>query len=251
MSSPASPTPPPPSYSIQGREVTLPVVVRDASSGAATWVVRSAPARALVPPEFEVAEIAPGRTVMSLAIIDYRDNDLGDYDEVSITLFVRPRGASRGIPYLGTILDFFRSRLGTYIYRLPVNQSFTCEAGRTIWGFPKTVEEIDMEHRDDASRCRLVMDGQLVLDITVPRGGEQAMPEREMVTYTLINGVAHRTRSTMGGSGFGVFGGKKVRLELGSHPIAEDLRRLGLPKKPVMCAWNEHMRARFDAAEKI
>jgi hypothetical protein len=243
--------PPQPSYQIQGREVTMPCIVRDAASGAATYLVRSAPARALVPPEFEVAEVAPGRTVMSLAIIDYRDNDLGDYNEVSITFFVRPRGASKGIPYLGSIVDFLRQKLGTYIYKLPVNQSFTCEAGRTIWGFPKTVEQIDIDYAETSARCRLVMDGQLVLDVTLPRGGEKTMPEREMATYTLINGVAHRTSSTMGGRGFGVHGGGRVALELGGHPIAQDLRRLGLPKKPLMCAWNEHMSARFDAARKV
>jgi hypothetical protein len=210
----------------------------------------TAPAE-LVPPEFEVAEIAPGRTVMSLAVIDYRDNDLGDYNEVSITFFVRPKGAPKGVPYLGTIVDFFRQRLGTYIYKLPVNQAFTCEAGCTIWGFPKTVEQIDIEYADDTARCRLAMDGQPVLDITLPRGGEGTMPERPMVTYTLINGVAHRTASTMGGRGFGAFGGGRARLELGSHPVARDLRSLGLPKKPLMCAWTEHMSARFEAAEKL
>ncbi|MGH0034929.1 MAG: acetoacetate decarboxylase family protein [Myxococcota bacterium] len=247
----SEPRPQPPSYQIQGREVTLPCIVRDAASGAATFVVRSAPARALVPPEFEVVEIAPGRTLLALAIIDYRDNDLGDYDEVSITFFVRPRGAPKGVPYLGTIVDFFRQRLGSYIYKLPVNQSFTCEAGCTIWGFPKTVEKIDFDYTEDEARCRLEMDGQLVLDVTAPRGGDKEMPEREMATFTLINGVAHRTASTMAGRGFGVFGGGRFRLELGGHPIAQDLRALGLPRKPLMCVWTEHMRARFQAAEKL
>ncbi len=240
-----------PSYEIQGRQVQLPVVVRDAATGAATYLVRSAAARAVVPDAFEVAEVWPGRTILSLAAIDYRDNDLGDYDEVSITFFVRPAGESHGVPYLGNLAGFFRQELGTYIWKLPVNQSFTCDAGCTIWGFPKTVEEIDIRHDADRSTCRLAMDGQHVLTLELPRGGERSMPEREMTTYTLINGVPHRTRSTMGGEGFGVAGGGKARLELGGHPIAQTLRTLGLPKKPLMCAWNEHMRGTFLAAEKL
>jgi hypothetical protein len=32
-------------------------------------------------------------------------------------------------------VDLARGRLGAYIHRLPVSQSFTCEAGRAIWGF--------------------------------------------------------------------------------------------------------------------
>ena len=78
---------------IQGQEVTYPVCVRDASSGAATFLVNAGAARRLIPgDEVEVAEVVPGRALCSLAIIDYKDNDLGDYNEVSIALFVRPRG---------------------------------------------------------------------------------------------------------------------------------------------------------------
>ena len=47
-------------YTIQGREVGFPVVVRDASSGAVTYLVSSRAARTLLPgPEFELVEMLP------------------------------------------------------------------------------------------------------------------------------------------------------------------------------------------------
>ena len=104
---------PAPRYVFQGREVTLPVEVRDASSAAATYLVAADAARKLLPgPELDVVELLPGRALFSLACIDYRDNDLGDYNEVSLTFFARPRGEgpSVGIPYLGNVLDFFVRR---------------------------------------------------------------------------------------------------------------------------------------------
>ena len=147
---------PQPSYQIQGREVGFPVVVREASSGAASYLVPSAAARALLPgPEFEIVELLPGRGVCIVAIIDYKDNDLGDYNEVSIAFFVRPRGERPAIPYLGNWIDLVRGNLGVHIIHLPVNQSFTCEAGATIWGFPKTVQEIDFHYADDRASCSL------------------------------------------------------------------------------------------------
>ena len=134
-------------YQILGREVELPCVVRDAGSGNAIYLVPSDVVRKRIPGDaFEVVETAPGQTQAILAIIDYRDNDLGDYDEVAIIFTVRPRGA-------GAEAD------GTFIYKLPVNQPFTCEAGCTIWGFPKTVEEIAFEYSDEEAACRLEMDG--------------------------------------------------------------------------------------------
>ena len=116
-------------YEIQGQTVTLPVEVRDASSGPVMYMVDRAAAQAIIPEEFEADEMAPGKTQLCLVIVDYRDNDLGDYDEVGVIFFVRPKGQPE-------------AEVGTYIHWLPVNQEFTCQAGCEIWGFPKTVEEI-------------------------------------------------------------------------------------------------------------
>jgi hypothetical protein len=238
-------------YEIQGRPVTLPVVVRDASNASATFLVPSAAAQRWIPDgAFEVAELLPGQGLLSIAAIDYRDNDLGDYDEVSIGLFVRERGAKRGWPIVGTFAGFLQGSLGLYVHRLPVNQSFTCEAGRTIWGFPKTVEAISIDAIGDRVSCRLVVDGVHALTISFPRGGAGAQPERELVSYTYLHGVPHRTRAKMGGEGFAMrLGG--AELVLGSHALSNELRLLGLPRRALFTTWTEHMQARFEAPEKL
>ena len=239
------------SYVFQGRTVTLPVEVRDASSGAVTYLVSAAAARALLPgPELDVVEVFPGRALFSIACIDYRDNDLGDYDEVSLTFFVRPKGTVRGLPYLSAWLDLLSGQLGTWIWKLPVNQAFTCEAGRTIWGFPKTVESIELTRENGSVRCRLAMDGRHVLTLSVPAGGKRTLPEQDTVTYTLIEGIPHRTRFVQGGSGVG-FAVGGARLELGTHPIADALGLLGLPKRALFSMHTEHMSGRFEAPEKL
>lgn len=238
-------------YSIQGREVRLPVYVREASSGSATWLVPAGAARRLLPcDDLELAELLPGRALLSIAAIDYRDNDLGDYNEVSVALFVRPRGQAGGIPYLGSVLDFFGGRLGTYIHRLPVTQSFTRDAGAQIWGFPKTVDEIEFE--DDVGRCTCTWsrEGRRVLSLSLPRGGSRSLPEREMVTYSVIEGIPHATRFTTAAEGVGFrLGG--ARLELGEHPLADELRALGLPRAALLSTWMERMRGRFEAPQKL
>jgi len=236
---------------IQGREVRLPCVVREASSGAATFLVSAAAARGMLPGEaFDVVELLPGRALLSLAVIDYRDNDLGDYNEVSIAFMVRERGEAGGVPYLGAVLDVLRGRLRTFIHWLPVDQTFTREAGAEIWGFPKTVEEIDFRYAADRATCSLTADGRHVLTLSLPRGGSRRLPDREMVTYTYIHGVPHRTRFSSGaeGVGFALRGGE---LHLGDHPYAEQLRALGLPRRPFLCTWMEKMHGRFEAPEKL
>lgn len=226
------------SYEIQGQTVELPVVVRKAKAGVAFFEVDAGAASAFLPGDaFEVVESAPGTAQLLIALIDYEDNDLGDYLEVGLTLFVRPAGA----PDDG-------SADGTFIVHLPVDQAFTCEAGCTIWGFPKTVQEISADHRDASSTWTLTMDGQLVLRITVPRGGSDEMPDVAIQTYSYKDGVAHATPFSQGGSGSSIGFGEGVELELGDHPIAKELAAMGLPKPASMSTWTEEMHGTFEAA---
>ncbi len=241
--------PRPEEYQIQGRTVTMPCIVRDACSATATWLVSSRAAQALLPgPELQIAEVVPGRGLLSISCIDYRDNDLGDYNEVSIAFYVRRRGERGKVPYLGAVVDMMRGLLPTHIIHLPVNQSFTCEAGQVIWGFPKTVDEIELDTSGDRARCVWDKDGQNVLKISLPMGGSRDFPEQELCTYSYIDGVLHRTSFASSAENLGIrMGG--VRLALGAHPIADELRSLGLPKPALMSMWLGKMRGRFDAAE--
>jgi hypothetical protein len=219
-------------HDVLGQTVTMPVLVRDASAGTVIFDVDLAAAQALVPEQFEVIESARGRAQLALALVDYRDNDLGAYREVGTIFFVRPAGGGPD---------------GNLITHLPVDQEFTCVAGNAIWGFPKTVEQIDLTQTETTSRWVLTMDGELVLDVTVPRGGSDEMPPLPMTSYTLLGGRPHATAFTQGGTGSGMGFGDGVTLVLGTHPIAKELESLGLPGAPVvLTTWTENMQASFE-----
>ena len=226
-------------YEIQGRTVTMPAVVRDASSGNAIFLVPSAAAQELVGDAFEVVEVAPGQTQLILGFVDYRDNDLGDYNEVMIVFMVRPRDADD-------------EPAGTFIYKLPVNQSFTCEAGCMIWGFPKSIEQIDVDYRAGRATCRLMMDRQHVFTLTVPRGKANGddTPDMEMATYTYLDGPTV-VRFTTGGPTAVSPGPDGVELTLGPHPLAKQLRSLGLPAPAMMSTWMERMHGSFGSPRKL
>jgi hypothetical protein len=220
------------SYEILGTTVTMPVQVRDASAGTAVFEVDAAAAAALLPAAFEVTEMAPGRAHLAIVVVDYGDNDLGSYREVGLMFFVRPAVGGAD---------------GTLIVRLPVDQPFTCEAGQRIWGFPKTVERIDLDYADDAATCTLWMDGELVLRLRLPRdaAAEGEMAPTPMTAYTILDGSPHATSFTQGGTGFSM-GFDPVELELGTHPVAKELSSLGLSSTPAFTTWTEHMQATFE-----
>jgi len=226
-------------YTIQGRTVRLPVAVRDASSAFASFVVPTAAMRRLLPPGLQPVELFPGRSLCSIAAIEYRDNDLGQYNEVAIAFAVGD-GQRKPLP----LIDFLRNRVAAYIHRLPVTEAFTCEAGSTIWGFPKTIERITFEDAAGTRSAHLSVGGQHVLTFTVQRRGRRRFAETPLSAFSYRDGVLRRTPFTSSGEGVGYrLGG--ATLQLGTHAMADELRSLGLPKRALMSGWVERMQMRF------
>ncbi len=241
---------PVPEFTVQGRAVTVPVCVRDAASLTAVFAVRSAAVRALIrQPALHTPEIVPGRALCVLAAVEYLDNDLGRYNEVAVSFFVS-RAATRPLPFVGLVSGFVRGTIASYIHRLPVTTSFSRDAGHDIWGFPKTVEQIDFHDGAGWRSCRLASGGRHVLTLAVKRGGTRRMPETPQEVLAAARGRLLRTRSARAGEGVGMrLGG--ARLILGDHPWADELRALGLPKRALLSTSIEHMRARFEAPEPL
>ena len=90
------------------------------------------------------------------------------------------------------------------------------------------------------------MDGKHVLTLSSHRGGRFSLPEMPMTTYSYLGGRLHKTAFTTAATevGFGLGGG---HLDLGDHPIANELRTLGFPRSALMTVWMGHQRGRFDA----
>jgi acetoacetate decarboxylase len=237
-------------FVVQGKTVSLPVVVRDATSMSAMFMASTAALRRLIPDaRLYVPELFPGRTLCIIAGIEYRDNDLGRYNEASVAFFVK-FGGSRPLPLLGLLAGFRRGEIGAYIHRLPVTTSFSRDAGRDIWGFPKTVDQIDF-HDDDTQRsCTWTADGARVFTLSMRRGGHRRMPDMPQDAYAWRDGVLWKTPSVMGGDGVGMrFGG--AHFTLGDHPLADELRGLGLSRRALMSTWVSSMHARFEAPIRL
>ncbi|MEX2458053.1 MAG: acetoacetate decarboxylase family protein [Actinomycetota bacterium] len=225
---------------IAGRTLRFPIEVRDASSWAAIFSVDAAAAQRLVEPAgLRVARTGPGRTLVTLVFADYRDGDLDAYHEFGVSFLVHPHeGASR--------LDVLRNRAGVYIHRLPVDRTFTLHAGREIWGYPKTLAEIDIRAGDATTVCTLGTDGEMAVRLTVASRGRVPMPRQSPPTYTFLDGVLRRTEWEVATRSYAA---RRGSVELGSGEIADELRSLGLPKKPVLVLSQPDFRVRFGPSQ--
>ena len=179
MSSTTADTPPldaPEVVAVGDELVTLPVEVRSAKMFAATFLVDADAAQRLIDDTgLRVSRPRPGTAVCALSAVQYLDNDLGPYNEIAVAFTVDPHdlapGAKAPSPMGGNV--------STLIHRLPVNQTFTCEAGRGVWGFPKWVATIDYTDHGRWTDAVLVDDGEFVLGLSA-RKGVVPLPAREM-----------------------------------------------------------------------
>ena len=128
---------------IQGRPIHFPLEVRAFNAATMGFTVPEKEAAQLLPGDaFEPVEVGDGVAQLVLSICDYRDNPWGDYNEVNLGFLARPAGAPAEV-------------IGSFVYRMPVDQEFTCEAGNRVMGFPKTVEVIEADYTDDTVGFRV------------------------------------------------------------------------------------------------
>lgn len=218
---------------VQGQTITFPMVVPEINAATLMFTVPSEAAAALLPGgAFEVAETAPGEAQLVIALCDYVQNPWGDYDEINLGFLARPVGASD-------------DEVGSFMYRMPVDQEFTCVAGNEVMGLPKTVQQIEFRYADETVQVDLEFDGQPALRITFPRApaeGEAGVVASE--SYAYLHGVPYATTLEME-MGTGLIDPADVLIELGEGPVADELRSLGLPKAPDLCTWGEGLSATF------
>ena len=243
---------------VMGRTIGLPVEVRAAAQWGVQYLVPAAAAQRVVAPTgLEVTGPLPGRALVALAVCRYDDTDLDSYHEVAVSFVVRPHDAAPNPSALDRLREFGSGAIGAYIHRLPVDQEFTCAAGRDIWGYPKWIATIDIDEPEPGDRrsgsgttVRLVDDGAHVLTLTLAGGGPVKLPSQAPPSYSFRDGVLRRTPWEMSAEGVaGRPGG--ATLVLGDHPMADELRSLGLPKRALFSSSAARMRAAFGPAEVV
>jgi hypothetical protein len=146
---------------------------------------------------------------------EYRDTDLGPYNEVGL-----------GIPALAP----GDSEPALYVAHLPVNTAETDRIGRALWGYPKFVADIDIRgHARAFSTALRDTAGSLIAALEGGFSALNSLPPANMPTYTHHNGRLLRTRIqalTPFQSGDGA--GFLLKVGSSDHPMAKTLQALGL-----------------------
>lgn len=227
-------------FPIEGVELAYPATFRDGQSTTAMFVVPAEPvAHRIADSGFTPAQVLPGRTVVVLACVHYTDTDCGAYEEIALSCLVEPLEAPQRGP-VGTIRALLDGAAPTYTWHLGVTTELSRQAGLQMWGFPKVLADIAYERDEHEARFTWREAGQLVLSWTMPTRGDRRTPPIAPPTYSVLDGqrvVGHLDQQYKD-VGIVPFGGA---LELGRAPLADELRDLGLGRRPVAAIWNGHL----------
>ena len=208
----------------------MPVRVRTAYQHTAMFVVDADAAQRMIDHSgLQVCRFAKGRALVVLMLMRYEDTDLGQYYEYGTNVMVNPPGST------ASGLSALQSA-GAFVHHLPVDQSFTLEAGRTIWGYPKVLADFTIR-KGRSFGFDVSVDGQLAVSMEFQPGlpVPSTFTSRRQVhnTYSHLDGVTRETAGEMLLTGVRYRPGG-VKLRLGDHPYAAELASLGLPKRALM-----------------
>jgi len=170
----------------------------------------------------------------------YGDCDLGPYNEVAIGF---PITIDKVSPMFTGLLRKFPEIPKVYIHRLPVTTEVARDAGVEFANFPKFLADIIFEKKNGSFNCYLAEAQHHILTLTVRELPVQpaARSYLHIITFRqdrilrleFILGERHQALSRKRAH---------VHLELGDHPVAQELRSLDLGRM-IFCQYTPKFQA--------
>jgi hypothetical protein len=171
--------------------------------------------------------MVPGKAVTSIIFYEYRDSDIGPYNEMLIGF---PVTIDRPAPMGFGMLTAERRGASAYIWHLPVTTEVARDLGIDVAGYPKILSDITVDADNGWLRCRTEAAGQHVLTLSVRRPRTKLVERRwPLDAITVKDQQLQRIPAVMNLRSFGgSLRAGNAKLETGEHPIGREVAALDL-----------------------
>lgn len=221
---------------IAGQPAKLPAFYYDAAEMMALFPARYGELRRLLPDRrFAPARLAPGLGVVAVSCLEYRDTDVGPYNELAIAIPLNEPFFRPNLPGRALVEATRRGQVHSFIVHLPVTTEIALRGGVDAFNFPKFLGKIDFDEVAVQRRCRLAEEQEPILTFTGPRPSATGKERLQYFNHLWMDGQPQRAEFTINRLQVA----KSVRpgaavLELGErHPIARELDRLLVSKRSL------------------
>lgn len=179
-----------------------------------------------------------GKALLIVTVLDYRTTDIGSYIEFSVGIACTH--GSKPVPALLAALFMRRFGTGQFVYDLPVSTEISVKGGKGIWGMPKHRANLDFVVTPSSASSRYDKDGQMVMTVTIKRPRRlRVLLSLPGTNYCAFRGLLMKSYVQFRGvlAITPLLG--RAQLELGSGPIADQLRQLRIDTRPLLTAFCE------------
>ena len=213
-----------------------PTFYYDGSYISAVFPARYRRLRELMPdPRYVPARLAPGLGMVLIVCQDLRDTDIGPYREVMIAIPLNEPYFRANLPGRALMTSRRLGELHAFVRHAPVTSEVSLRGGVDFYGYPKFIAEIDFSETNEQSRYRLAEGKEHILTFSGKRIPMPRSQRMDFFPHLWMNGQPQSTQFKMNQLQYGASSRRDAAvLELGErHPIALELRRLLVSRKPL------------------
>ncbi len=218
-----------------GTAVELPLCGYEGEMMLATFTVSAAKARSLIPAaDLRPLRLTPGRALLFIVALEYRRKSIGPYREFMIVIPVQ-LGHRADIPLLPALLQERWPGFGIYLTHIGVTTEIARIVGWELLGFPKFIARTSYDEQPTWRSCTVTEGGCTLFSLAVQKPRRLRQREHGFEVYSLspfdgrLYTVPYKNRMRVGTR----YGRRSARLDLGNHPLVDELQALDLAPAPL------------------
>lgn len=231
---------------IGGEPGKAPTFYYDGGSMTAVFPARYRELRELMPDRRYVpARLAPGLGVLAITCFEYRDTDVGPYNELAIAIPLNEPYFRANLPARALIEATRTGRQHAHVLHLPVTTNVALRGGVDFYNFPKFIARIDYTQTDGEWRCRLAEGQEHILTLSGRRINAPRSQQTDVFNHLWMDGQPQTAQFKINQLEVGsTWRRDAAALELGDrHPVARELGQLLVSRKPLMYEYNPRLEA--------
>ena len=221
---------------IAGTPAKVPIFYYDGSAISAAFPARLGALRALMPdPRFVPARLAPGLGIVAVTCFEYRDTDIGPYNELAISVVLNEPWFVPNIPGRALLASMRRRQLHAWVHHLPVTTEIARAGGVDFYNYPKFIGQIEFSESDAQRTCFLAEEGEHILTLSGRRIRAGRSERLQLFSHLWMDRQPQSSEFKINALDVGMtlFPGAAT-LTLGErHPIARELSRLLVSRTPL------------------